>query len=237
MVTPDDGGRMAIDQDADRWRAGETVLADCARRKQRMNAPGLVRHLRNPQVKHRARQRERRRPVNSVGRLQQGQHRIERIAHCRIEIGSEVKGDQASRGRCVHLAIVGTFSPGNVCGSRCPEAFSERTTIVSPGQRSGPLPDRGRTRSPSSMAPDRAGDESPGLPPATRTLSRRIAQDIRHRWPARYHWVMAVRHREHGHLARQHPVRGAEHPAAWMPRTRWPRPAGRASRRSCSVAR
>src|SRR5580692_2942998 len=31
------------------------------------------------------------------------------------------------------LTIVGTFSPGNVCGCRCPDAFSERSTIVSPG--------------------------------------------------------------------------------------------------------
>src|SRR6266852_7049573 len=31
------------------------------------------------------------------------------------------------------LTIAGTFSPGNVCGCRCPGAFNERSTIVSPG--------------------------------------------------------------------------------------------------------
>ena len=40
-----------------RWqfRTGRSfLLADRAGRKQRMNAPGLVRHLRDPQVEHRA---------------------------------------------------------------------------------------------------------------------------------------------------------------------------------------
>ena len=49
--------------------------------------PRLVRHLGDPQVEHRAGQRERRGPADSVADLQPGQHRVERIAHGRVEVG------------------------------------------------------------------------------------------------------------------------------------------------------
>src|SRR5580698_11004462 len=67
-----------------------------------MNAPGLVRQLRDPQVEHRAGQRQRRCLAYSVAGLQPGQHRVERIAHCRVEIWAEAKGDLASWRLRVH---------------------------------------------------------------------------------------------------------------------------------------
>jgi hypothetical protein len=67
------------------------------------------------------------------------------------------------------LAIAGTFSPGNVCGCRWPDAFSERSTIVSPGRRSVPAAGHGRTPLLSSTVTGRAGGGSctaifPALP-------------------------------------------------------------------------
>jgi hypothetical protein len=78
------------------------VSADRACWKQRMNAPGLVRHLRDPQVEHRAGQRQRRCLANSVGGLQPGQHRFERVCHGCVEIWAEAKGDLASWRLRVH---------------------------------------------------------------------------------------------------------------------------------------
>jgi hypothetical protein len=90
---------------AGRWqfRPERSLLsADRARREQRMNPRGLVHHLRDSQVQHRAGQRQRRCLADSVAGLQPGQHRVERIAYRRVEIRAEAKGDLTSRSLGVH---------------------------------------------------------------------------------------------------------------------------------------
>jgi hypothetical protein len=67
-----------------------------------MNAPGLVRNLRDPQVEYRASQRQRCCLVNGVAGLQPGQHRVKGITHRHVEIRAEAEGDLTCRGLRVH---------------------------------------------------------------------------------------------------------------------------------------
>src|SRR5580692_11699500 len=74
------------------------------------------------------------------------------------------------------LAIVGTSSPGNVCGCRCPDAFRARSTIVSPGST---VSTGGRSRENTSAVVD--GDGSSWWPVMQRSSPPGSSATMRYR--------------------------------------------------------